>query len=211
VIPLSDLADLGVLSALLSVVIIDVVLAGDNAIVVGMAAAGLPEEQRHKVILIGIAAATVLRIGLAFAAKFLLAIIGLTLAGGLLLLWVAWKFYRELRPRGGVHANGGEPRPPAAKTFRQAVVQITAADVSMSLDNVLAVAGTARDHPWVLVLGLLLSVALMGIASNFIARLLARHHWIAWVGFGIITLVAVRMIYEGSTEVLHLTVAPRAR
>jgi YjbE family integral membrane protein len=211
VIPLSDLTDLGVLSALLSVVIIDVVLAGDNAIVVGMAAAGLPEEQRHKVILIGIAAATVLRIGLAFAAKFLLAVIGLTLAGGLLLLWVAWKFYRELRPRGGVHANGGEPRPAAAKTFRQAVVQITAADVSMSLDNVLAVAGTARDHPWVLVLGLLLSVALMGIASNFIARLLARHHWIAWVGFGIITLVAVRMIYEGSTEVLHLTVAPRAR
>jgi YjbE family integral membrane protein len=211
VIPLSDLTDLGVLSALLSVVIIDVVLAGDNAIVVGMAAAGLPEEQRRKVILIGIAAATVLRIGLAFAAKFLLAIIGLTLAGGLLLLWVAWKFYRELRPRGGVHADGGEPRPAAAKTFRQAVVQITAADVSMSLDNVLAVAGTARDHPWVLVLGLLLSVALMGIASNFIARLLARHHWIAWVGLGIITLVAVRMIYEGSTEVLHLTVAPRAR
>jgi YjbE family integral membrane protein len=176
-----------------------------------MAAAGLPEEQRRKVILIGIAAATVLRIGLAFAAKFLLAIIGLTLAGGLLLLWVAWKFYRELRPRGGVHADGGEPRPLAAKTFRQAVVQITAADVSMSLDNVLAVAGTARDHPWVLVLGLLLSVALMGIASNFIARLLARHHWIAWVGLGIITLVAVRMIYEGSTEVLHLTVAPRVR
>jgi YjbE family integral membrane protein len=210
VIPLSDLTDLGVLSALLSVVIIDVVLAGDNAIVVGMAAAGLPEEQRRKVILIGIAAATVLRIGLALAAKFLLAIIGLTLAGGLLLLWVAWKFYRELRPRGGVHADGGEPRPLAAKTFRQAVVQITAADVSMSLDNVLAVAGTARDHPWVLVLGLLLSVALMGIASNFIARLLARHHWIAWVGLGIITLVAVRMIYEGSTEVLHLTVAPRA-
>lgn len=206
---MNDLVDLGALSALLSVVIIDVVLAGDNAIVVGMAAAGLPVEQRRKVILIGIAAATVLRIGLAFAAKFLLAVIGLTLAGGLLLLWVAWKFYRELRPGDDANAGGGEPRPVAAKTFRQAVVQITAADVSMSLDNVLAVAGTARDHPWVLVLGLLLSVALMGLASNIIARLLARHHWIAWVGLGIITVVALRMIYEGSAEVLHLTAAPR--
>ena len=206
---MSDFVDLGALSALVSVVIIDVVLAGDNAIVVGMAAAGLPAEQRRKVILIGIAAATVLRIGLAFVAKFLLAIIGLTLAGGLLLLWVAWKFYRELRPHHDADVDADEPRPRAAKTFRQAVVQITAADVSMSLDNVLAVAGTARDHPWVLVLGLLLSVALMGIASSFIARLLARHHWIAWVGLGIITVVALRMIYEGSAEVLHLTVAPR--
>ena len=205
---MSDFVDLGALSALVSVVIIDVVLAGDNAIVVGMAAAGLPAEQRRKVILIGIAAATVLRIGLAFVAKFLLAIIGLTLAGGLLLLWVAWKFYRELRPHQDADVDADEPRPRAAKTFRQAVVQITAADVSMSLDNVLAVAGTARDHPWVLVLGLLLSVALMGIASSFIARLLARHHWIAWVGLGIITVVALRMIYEGSAEVLHLTVAP---
>jgi YjbE family integral membrane protein len=206
---LNDLVDFGALSALLSVVIIDVVLAGDNAIVVGMAAAGLPAEQRRQVILIGIAAATVLRIGLAFAAKFLLAIIGLTLAGGLLLLWVAWKFYRELRPGDHAEADGGESRQPRAKTFRQAVVQITAADVSMSLDNVLAVAGTARDHPWVLVLGLLLSVALMGLASNFIARLLARFHWIAWVGLGIITVVALRMIYEGSAEVLHLTTVPR--
>jgi YjbE family integral membrane protein len=206
---LNDLVDFGALSALLSVVIIDVVLAGDNAIVVGMAAAGLPAEQRRQVILIGIAAATVLRIGLAFAAKFLLAIIGLTLAGGLLLLWVAWKFYRELRPRDHADADGSESRQPQAKTFRQAVVQITAADVSMSLDNVLAVAGTARDHPWVLVLGLLLSVALMALASNVIARLLVRHHWIAWVGLGIITVVALRMIYEGSAEVLHLTTALR--
>ena len=206
---MNDLVDVGALSALLSVVIIDVVLAGDNAIVVGMAAAGLPAEQRRRVILIGIAAATVLRIGLAFAARFLLAIIGLTLAGGLLLLWVAWKFYRELRPRDDVHAGDAKPRPVVVKTFRQAVVQITAADVSMSLDNVLAIAGTARDHPWVLVLGLLLSVALMGLASNLIARLLVRHHWIAWVGLGIITVVALRMIYEGSTEVLHLSTAPR--
>jgi YjbE family integral membrane protein len=201
---LNDLVDFGALSALVSVMIIDVVLAGDNAIVVGMAAAGLQAEQRRRVILIGIAAATVLRIGLAFAARFLLAIIGLTLAGGLLLLWVAWKFYRELRPPRDAEAHG-ELQPVAAKTFRQAVVQITVADVSMSLDNVLAVAGTARDHPWVLVLGLLLSVALMAVASNIIARLLARHHWIAWVGLGIITVVALRMIYEGSTEVLHVT------
>ena len=201
---MNDLVDVGALSALFSVVIIDVVLAGDNAVVVGMAAAGLPAERRRRVILIGIAAATVLRIGLAFAAKFLLAIIGLTLAGGLLLLWVAWKFYRELRPPYDADIHD-EPRPVVAKTFRQAVVQITVADLSMSLDNVLAVAGTARDHPWVLALGLLLSVALMAIASNLIARLLARHHWIAWVGLGIVTVVALRMIYEGSAEVMHLT------
>jgi YjbE family integral membrane protein len=206
----TDLIDLGALSALLSVVIIDLVLAGDNAVVVGMAAAGLPAEQRRKVIFVGIAAATVLRVGLASIATWLLAIIGLTLAGGVLLLWVAWKFYRELRPRDDADESGGAPRPPAAKTFRQAVVQITAADVSMSLDNVLAVAGTARDHFWVLALGLVLSVALMGLASNLVARLLARHHWIAWVGLGIITVVALRMIYEGSAEVLHLTAPPRS-
>jgi YjbE family integral membrane protein len=136
-----------------------------------------------------------------------LAIIGLTLAGGLLLLWVAWKFYRELRPHHGAD-DRDEPRPVSVKTFRQAVVQITAADLSMSLDNVLAVAGTARDHPWVLVLGLLLSVALMAVASNVIARLLARHHWIAWIGLGIVTVVALRMIFEGSAEVLHLAAPP---
>ncbi|HEX9489725.1 MAG TPA: TerC family protein [Stellaceae bacterium] len=208
---MNDLVDLGALSALLSVVIIDIVLAGDNAIVVGMAAAGLPAQQRQRVIVIGIAAATVLRVALATVATWLLAIIGLTLAGGVLLLWVAWKFSRELWPRHNADAGGGEPRPPPVKTFRQAVVQITAADVSMSLDNVLAVAGTARDHFWVLALGLVLSVALMGLASNFIARLLARYHWIAWMGLGIITVVALRMIYEGSAEVLHLTVAPRPR
>jgi len=204
---LHDLVDVGALSALLSVVIIDVVLAGDNAVVVGMAAAGLPAQQRRRVILIGIAAATALRIGLAFAAKFLLAIIGLTLAGGLLLLWVAWKFYRELRPQHDATDAHDERRPVGARSFRQAVVQVTVADVSMSLDNVLAVAGTARDHPWVLALGLLLSVALMGIASNIVARLLARHHWIAWIGLGIVMVVALRMIYEGSAEVLHLTAA----
>jgi YjbE family integral membrane protein len=206
---LSDLIDVGALSALLSVVIIDLVLAGDNAIVVGMAAAGLPPEQRRKVIVIGIAAATMLRIALATIATWLLAIIGLTLAGGVLLLWVAWKFYRELRPSHDTNAGDGEPRAPPVKTFRQAVVQITAADVSMSLDNVLAVAGAARDHFWVLALGLALSVALMGLASNLIARLLARYPWIAWVGLGIIMVVALRMIYEGSAEVLHLSVAPR--
>ena len=201
---MNDLVDLGALGALLSVVIIDVVLAGDNAIVVGMAAAALPAEQRRQVILIGTAAATALRIGLAFAARFLLAVIGLTLAGGLLLLWVAWKLYRELRPRRDADAHDAA-QPAAAKSFGQAVLQITLADVSMSLDNVLAIAGTARDHPWVLALGLSLSVALMALASNVIARLLTRHHWIAWIGLGIITVVALRMILEGSAEVLHLT------
>jgi YjbE family integral membrane protein len=194
--------DLGGVTALLSVMVIDLVLAGDNAIVVGMAAAGLPVAQRRKVILLGIIAATVLRIALASVAVSLLAIIGLTLAGGVLLLWVAWKFYRELRPR----RRGDEPEAAVApKTMRKAIWQIVAADLSMSLDNVLAVAGTARNHIWVLVLGLTLSVALMGLASSLVARLLARYPWIAWIGLGIVTVVALRMIYEGSSEILHHT------
>lgn len=195
------------LGALLSVVIIDVVLAGDNAIVVGMAASGLPAEQRRRAIMLGIAAATLLRILFAYFAARLLVIIGLTLAGGVLLLWVSWKMYRELRQTqaAGQQAAVGEPcqgevRP---KSATQALVRIVLADVSMSLDNVLAVAGTARDHFWVLAFGLVLSVALTGIASNFIARLLERHFWISWVGLGIITFVALRMIWEGSTEVVQ--------
>jgi YjbE family integral membrane protein len=204
---LSGIVDVGGVGALLSVVIIDVVLAGDNAIVVGLAAAGLPAAQRTKVILIGIAAATILRIALAFLAKFLLAVIGLTLAGGVLLLWVAWKLYREL----GTSDVGRDVRaksiPP--KKFSRSVWQVVAADVSMSLDNVLAVAGTARDHPWVLVLGLVLSVALMGFASDLIARLLARHRWIGWVGLAIVAYVAVHMIYDGSAEVIHSVLSSR--
>jgi len=200
--------------ALLSVVIVDVVLAGDNAIVVGMAAAGLPVERRGRVIVLGIAAATILRILLAYFAVQLLAIIGMTLAGGVLLLWVAWKMYREfreMRVAGDATAAAGGSRqnriPIGQKSAGQALTQIVLADVSMSLDNVLAVAGIARDHFQLLAFGLVLSVALMGVASTYIARLLDRHFWISWVGLGIITFVALRMIWEGSTQVLNQTAA----
>jgi len=200
--------------ALLSVVIVDVVLAGDNAIVVGMAAAGLPIERRRRVIALGIAAATILRILLAYFAVQLLAIIGMTLAGGVLLLWVSWKMYRDFREMriaeqetaaaGSCCQHRGSIR---RKSAGQALTQIVLADVSMSLDNVLAVAGIARDHFELLAFGLVLSVALMGVASTYIARLLDRHFWISWVGLGIITFVALRMIWEGSTQVLNQTAA----
>ena len=199
--------------ALLSVVIVDVVLAGDNAIVVGLAAAGLPIERRRRVIVLGIAVATILRILLAYFAVQLLAIIGMTLAGGVLLLWVSWKMYREfreMRVAGQSPATVGGCQNRVAirqKSAGQALAQIVLADVSMSLDNVLAVAGIARDHFELLAFGLVLSVALMGVASTFIARLLDRHFWISWVGLGIITFVALRMIWEGSTQVLHQTAA----
>ena len=200
--------------ALLSVVIVDVVLAGDNAIVVAMAAAGLPVERRRRVIALGIAAATVLRILLAYFAVQLLAIIGMTLAGGVLLLWVSWKMYREFREmhvaeNTTVAAEGycQNRVPVRRKSAGQALTQIVLADVSMSLDNVLAVAGIARDHFELLAFGLVLSVALMGVASTYIARLLDRHFWISWVGLGIITFVALRMIWEGSTQVLNQTAA----
>ncbi|MGB3876929.1 TerC family protein [Shinella zoogloeoides] len=190
------------LTALLQVIAIDLVLAGDNAVVIGLAAAGLEPTQRKKAILVGILAATVLRIIFATVAVHLLAIIGLLLAGGLLLLWVCWKMWRELR---GGHEEGedgatseGAPR----KTFFQAATQIVVADVSMSLDNVLAVAGAAREHPGVLVVGLALSIALMGIAANFIARLLNKHRWIAYIGLAIILYVALDMIYRGALEVM---------
>ncbi|HEY1796554.1 MAG TPA: TerC family protein [Stellaceae bacterium] len=201
-------------SALLSVVVIDVVLAGDNAIVIGMAAAGLPAGQRTRAIAGGVAAATVLRIGFALLAMRLLDVIGLRLAGGILLLWVAWKLYRELSHKGfrpvGKRPAGPEPPPglqPVAKTVPRALTQIVVADLSMSLDNVIAVAGVARtqSEPWVLIVGLVLSVALMGVASNFIARLLARWPWIAWLGLAIITVVALRMVWGGSEEILAHT------
>jgi YjbE family integral membrane protein len=199
---LSELIRLDDIGALFSVMIIDLMLAGDNAIIVGMAAAGLPREQRGRVVMLGIAAATVLRIALATVAVSLLAIIGLTLAGGVLLLWVAWRLYRELRAQHAPEAlSMPAGRPP--KTFAQAVFQIVLADVSMSLDNVLAIAGAARGHPWVLSLGLLLSVALMGLASDMLARLLGRYRGIAWLGLVIVAVVALRMIYEGSSEVMH--------
>jgi len=191
---------------LMQVLMIDIVLAGDNAIVVGMAAAGLPPEQRKKAILWGIIAATVMRIAFASITVQLLSIVGITLAGGVLLLWVCWKMYRELRD-GGSHAADavgdattnpdGSPR----KTLRQAITQILIADISMSLDNVLAVAGAAKDHPYVLIVGLAISVVLMGVAATFIANLLNKHRWIAWVGLIIILYVAGDMIWSGTNEV----------
>jgi YjbE family integral membrane protein len=192
------------LTALLQVIAIDLVLAGDNAVVIGLAAAGLPVAQRKKAILVGILAATILRILFASVTVQLLSIVGLLLAGGLLLLWVCWKMWRELRSQ---HANGGEiglegeASTGPKKTFMQAATQIVVADVSMSLDNVLAVAGAARDHPTVLILGLALSIAMMGVAANVIARLLNRHRWIAYVGLLIILYVSLDMIHRGVLEV----------
>ncbi|MBC2803870.1 TerC family protein (plasmid) [Rhizobium ruizarguesonis] len=190
------------LTALLQVIAIDLVLAGDNAVVIGLAAAGLEATQRRKAIVVGILAATVLRILFASVAVYLLAIVGLLLAGGLLLLWVCWKMWRELRAgHGGNHEAAGAEGAPR-KTFFQAATQIVIADVSMSLDNVLAVAGAAREHPSVLVIGLALSIALMGIAANLIARLLNNHRWIAYVGLLIILYVSLDMIHRGAVEVL---------
>ncbi|NKM26504.1 TerC family protein [Rhizobium laguerreae] len=190
------------LTALLQVIAIDLVLAGDNAVVIGLAAAGLEATQRRKAIIVGIVAATVLRILFASVAVYLLAIVGLLLAGGLLLLWVCWKMWRELRAGHGENhgAVGGEGAP--KKNFFQAATQIVIADVSMSLDNVLAVAGAAREHPSVLVIGLALSIALMGIAANLIARLLSNHRWIAYVGLLIILYVSLDMIHRGGVELL---------
>jgi len=185
-------------AAFLQVIMIDLVLAGDNAVVIGLAAAGLPAERRRRAILVGIVAATVMRIGFAFIAVRLLAIIGLLLAGGILLLWVAWKMWRELRApeedEDRAHAAGQH------KTFAQAVSQIVLADLSMSLDNVLAVAGAARDHLVALVFGLGLSIVLMGVAASLIARLLNRHRWIAYIGLAIVLYVALDMIWRGSHE-----------
>lgn len=194
------------LSALLQVVLIDLVLAGDNAVVIGLAAAGLPAEQRRRAIVVGIVAATGLRIVFAGIATQLLQVIGLLLAGGVLLLWVCWKMWRELREQAAhsqlAFSHGGDARgaPAPRKTFGQAAAQIVAADVSMSLDNVLAVAGAAREHPYVLAFGLLLSVALMGVAADLLGRVLQTQRWIAYVGLAIIVYVAFEMIYRGSLE-----------
>jgi YjbE family integral membrane protein len=200
-----DLVPAGALAALAQVILIDLVLAGDNAVVIGIAAAGLPPAQRKRAILIGILAATVLRIGFAFVAIELLAIIGLVLAGGILLLWVSWKMWRELRAsaREAEDRAFDEPsaQPAKPKTFAQAAWQIVMADVSMSLDNVLAVAGAARDHPITLLIGLVLSIVLMGVAANVIAKLLHKHRWIAFVGLAIIVYVALDMIWRGAWEI----------
>jgi YjbE family integral membrane protein len=210
---LSDLITLETLAALGQVLLIDLVLAGDNAIVIGLAAAGLPSQQRNKAILVGILAATVLRIVFAGVTTQLLEIVGLLLAGGILLLWVCWKMWRDLRGTAhhhpdadagleGDHAEGAGAKGPPPKTFAQAAWQIVVADVSMSLDNVLAVAGAARENLEVLVFGLTLSIALMGLAASFIARLLQRHHWIAYLGLAVILYVAGEMIYRGVLELL---------
>lgn len=179
------------------VLLIDLVLAGDNAVVVGMAVAGLPNAQKSRAIMVGIIAATVLRIGFALLALRLLAIVGLLFAGGLLLLWVSWRMYRELR--GARHEAAKVDAP--VKTMRQALVQIILADVSMSLDNVLAVAGASREHPWVLAFGLAISVLVMGIAARLIADLLERYRWIAWVGLLVVVYVALRLVWDGAHEI----------
>ncbi|WP_088345674.1 MULTISPECIES: TerC family protein [Rhodomicrobium] len=197
------------LIALLQITLIDVVLAGDNAIVVGLAASRVAPELRAKVIFWGLAGAVLLRIFFAAITAQLLAIIGLTFAGGLLLLWVCWKMYREIRTGSMAHETETRPQsvgaaaaPEIARpmSFWSAILQILIADVSMSLDNVLAVAGAAKGHTWVLIVGLLLSIVLMAVAANVIAKLLARYHWITWIGLAIILFVAVDMIYRGAIE-----------
>ena len=216
------------LSALVQVILVDLVLAGDNAIVVGMVAAGLPAADRKRVIFVGIAAATIMRILFAAVTVQLLKIVGLILAGGLLLLWVSWKLWREIEDRRKevaaakmvadvvIEGDGGdipeaEPEPDTSeeaaprKTRRQAMFQIVVADLSMSLDNVLAVAGIARDHTWVLITGLVFSVAFMGLAAAYIARLLERHHWIAYVGLAVIFYVAIEMIATGAQDLMFLS------
>lgn len=190
------------MAALLEVIGIDLALAGDNAVVIGLAAAGLAPELRSRAILIGILAATVLRIVLALIASWVLGFPGVLLIGGLLLSWVCWNMWRELRHTPSQDDNVAAPAKP--KTFGQAALQIILADVSMSLDNVLAVAGAAREHPSVLVIGLVFSIALMGLAANFIAGLLNRHRWIAYLGLAIIVYVAADMIWRGGQDLMVL-------
>ena len=220
---MQELMTVEAMSAFFQVVLIDIALAADNAVVIALAAAGLPTELRRKAILFGILAATLLRIAFASAAVQLLQITGLVLAGGILLLWVCWKMWAELHPEGlraafrNWRSGGGETVSHAThlddtggaedgtKTLKQAIIQIIIADVSMSIDNVLAVAGAAREHPIVLIFGLGLSIALMGFAAMAIAKLLERHKWIAYVGLAVVFYVAIRMIYEGSHQVAEVT------
>ena len=203
----SNITQPAAFAAFMQVLLIDLVLAGDNAIVVGALAAGLPAEQRKKVILIGVLAALVLRIIFALMVTWLLGIVGLVLAGGLLLLWVAWRMYRDIKGHAG--ESPGSPEIvgdehsglKSTKTFAGAAWGVAVADVSMSLDNVLAVAGAAREHPGILIVGLIFAVALMGIAANIIAQYIERYRWIAWVGLVVIVYVAGKMIVEGWSEV----------
>jgi YjbE family integral membrane protein len=204
---ITSLISLSELTALGTVILTDLALAGDNAIVVGMAAASLPAEQRRKAIFIGILAATIMRILFALVTTQLLQIVGLLLAGGILLAWVSWKLWREIRQQAqqdeGEAVLEGKAIPEhAPKSFKAAIIQIVVADISMSLDNVLAVAGAAREHAWVLIFGLALSVVLMGVASSYVARLLIKHRWIAYVGLFVILYIALRMMWDGSMEVM---------
>ena len=208
----ADLFTPSALSALFQVLMIDLVLAGDNAVAVGLAAGGLPEAQRKKAILWGLAAAVVIRIGFALITTQLLGIIGLLLAGGVLLLWVCWKMWRELRAQGQADEIAAAaamdddpttvPQVKPAKSFRAAFIQILIADISMSLDNVLAVAGAAREHPGILVFGLIMSIALMGVAATWIANLLHRYRWIGYVGLVIVLYVALHMMWQGHQQVI---------
>lgn len=197
--------------ALGTVIVIDLVLSGDNAIVIGLAASGLPPVLRRKAIIYGMIVATVARIIFAVITFQLLKIIGLTLAGGLLLLWVCWKMWREIRDRGGqlravqngeqVGEDGGEANAKVEKNFRQALIAIVIADITMALDNILGVAGAAKEHAEVLIFGLVLSIALMAIAANYIAQIIERYHWIAYVGLAIIGWVSIDMIIRGGDQV----------
>ncbi|MBI1196295.1 MAG: YjbE family putative metal transport protein [Phenylobacterium sp.] len=202
---LEGLIAAGAASALVQVLLIDLVLAGDNAVAVGLAAAGLPPEQRRKAILLGMAVAVIARIGFALITTQLLDVLGLLLAGGVLLLWVCWKMWRDLREHAqepALAGDGAAPPPRAPKSFGRALATIAIADISMSLDNVLAVAGAAREHPGVLVAGLLISIALMGAAAHAIARLLDRHRWLGYLGLAIVAYVALHMIWEGHRELV---------
>jgi len=211
-----DFADIFTAAGLVTlgqVILIDLTMAGDNVVIIGTLTSGLPARERKRVIMLGVGMALIFLIAFALVATKLLQLTGLVLAGGLLLLWVAYNMYRELRPAAAA-VTADDPAtpeiegPPASKTFLQAAIQVTLADLSMSLDNVLAVAATARDHPAVLFIGLALSVTLMGLAANVVARLIQRFHWIAWAGLVLILYVAVRMIYDGVVDehygILHL-------
>ncbi|CAN7287199.1 TerC family protein [Phenylobacterium sp. LjRoot219] len=209
---LESLLSPGAISALLQVLMIDLVLAGDNAVAVGVVAAGLPPDQRKRAIFWGLVAAVVTRIGFALITTQLMGVIGLLLAGGILLLWVCWKMWKEMRAQAAVDEATAEavldadpatePNVVQAKSFRSALIQILIADVSMSLDNVLAVAGAAREHPSVLVFGLLVSIALMGVAATWIARLLHHYRWIGYVGLAIVLYVALHMMWEGHRDLI---------
>jgi YjbE family integral membrane protein len=206
-----DFADIftsGGLATLVSVILIDLTMAGDNVVIMGTIASGLPEKDRRRVIMFGVAMALIFLIAFALMATWLLHITGLLLAGGLLLLWVAYNMYKELRPTKIVIADDPDTPevegPPATKTFLQAAIQITVADLSMSLDNVLAVAAAAREHPTVLFIGLVFSVSIMGLAANLVATLVQKYHWIAWIGLVVILYVATNMVWEGWHQVAPL-------